>query len=136
MLSIKRSFANRDGSEVFFYASSFLFPFMGDWTKFDRKKKTWFRVKTTDRANDTSQCYNGSTNRRLHWRSEFKHFSTSRAEKRASRIFRKNFAVDHCIVDLRNSKNCSGWSKRHGAKLRESFCPAAASHSRPRQAGA
>ena len=30
----------------------------------------------------------------------------------------------------------TGLSKRKGAKLRESFCPAAASHSRPRQAGA
>ena len=29
----------------------------------------------------------------------------------------------------------TGLSKRNGAKLRESFCPAAASHSRPRQAG-
>ena len=29
---------------------------------------------------------------------------------------------------------CTGLSKRNGAKLRESFCPAAASHSRPRQA--
>ena len=28
----------------------------------------------------------------------------------------------------------TGLSKRNGAKLRESFCPAAASHSRPRQA--
>ena len=31
---------------------------------------------------------------------------------------------------------CIGLSKRNGAKLRESFCPAAASHSRPRQSGA
>ena len=31
---------------------------------------------------------------------------------------------------------CTGLSKRNGAKLRESFCLAAASHSRPRQAGA
>ena len=31
---------------------------------------------------------------------------------------------------------CTGLSKINGAKLRESFCPAAASHSRPRQAGA
>ena len=31
---------------------------------------------------------------------------------------------------------CTGLSKRNGAKLRESFCPAAANHSRPRQAGA
>ena len=30
----------------------------------------------------------------------------------------------------------TGLSKRNGAKLRESFCPAAASHSRLRQAGA
>ena len=30
----------------------------------------------------------------------------------------------------------TGLSKRNGANLRESFCPAAASHSRPRQAGA
>ena len=30
----------------------------------------------------------------------------------------------------------TGLSKRNGAKLRESFCPAAASHSRPCQAGA
>ena len=30
----------------------------------------------------------------------------------------------------------TGLSKRNGAKLRESFCPAAASHSRPRQASA
>ena len=30
----------------------------------------------------------------------------------------------------------TGLSKRNGAKLRESFCPPAASHSRPRQAGA
>ena len=29
----------------------------------------------------------------------------------------------------------TGLSKRNGAKLRESFCPAAASHSQPRQAG-
>ena len=31
---------------------------------------------------------------------------------------------------------CTGLSKRNGAKLRESFCPTAASHSWPRQAGA
>ena len=31
---------------------------------------------------------------------------------------------------------CTGLSKRNCVKLRESFCPAAASHSRPRQAGA
>ena len=30
----------------------------------------------------------------------------------------------------------TGLSKINGAKLRESFCPAPASHSRPRQAGA
>ena len=30
----------------------------------------------------------------------------------------------------------TGLSKSNGAKLRESFCPAAASHSRPCQAGA
>ena len=31
---------------------------------------------------------------------------------------------------------CTVLSKINGVKLRESFCPAAASHSRPRQAGA
>ena len=31
---------------------------------------------------------------------------------------------------------CTGLSKRNGAKLRENFCPAAGSHSRPRQADA
>ena len=30
----------------------------------------------------------------------------------------------------------TGLSKRNGAKLRDSFCPPAASHSRPRRAGA
>ena len=34
------------------------------------------------------------------------------------------------------SPNTTGLSKINGAKLRESFCPAADSHSRPRQAGA
>ena len=32
------------------------------------------------------------------------------------------------------SSSSTGLRKRNGAKLRESFCPAAASHSRPRQA--
>ena len=37
----------------------------------------------------------------------------------------------------KNGRNpTTGLSKRNGAKLRESFCLAAASHSRPRQAGA
>ena len=33
-------------------------------------------------------------------------------------------------------RQCTGLSKRKCAKLRESFCPATASHSRPHQAGA
>ena len=37
---------------------------------------------------------------------------------------------------IQNIIEYTGLSKRKGTKLRESFCPAAASHSRPRQAGA
>ena len=39
-------------------------------------------------------------------------------------------------VALIKNTECTGLSKRNGAKLRASFCPAAASRSRPRQAGA
>ena len=51
-----------------------------------------------------------------------------------------NFFVRQSGMDsmeiLRSDQPCTGLSKRNGAKLRESFCPAAASHSRPGQAGA
>ena len=47
-----------------------------------------------------------------------------------------HFVAQLCATAHFVQSTHTGLSKRNGAKLRESFCPAAASHSRPRQAGA
>ena len=44
-------------------------------------------------------------------------------------------AINYEVLQ-KGAETITGLSKRNGAKLRESFCPAAASHSQPRQASA
>ena len=47
------------------------------------------------------------------------------------------FPASHSSLFIKyRPRKYTGLRKRNGAKLRESFCPAAASHSRPRQASA
>ena len=48
----------------------------------------------------------------------------------------KRATIVFCEVGKICNTSHTGLSKRNGPKLREIFCPAAASHSRPRQAGA
>ena len=78
---------------------------------------------------------------------EFKWFGFCRSSQPQLRVweFKKSWTEGMNLLKegnpsharkYKNPCNSTGLSKRNGAKLRESFCQAAASHSRSRQAGA